>query len=193
VAVVLLREAEAEAAGRARFREHTLWPRSLAAPIRDFLTNEAGGAVILLGAALAALIWANSPWPHSYEAVWTTTLSIQLGDAGISQDLRHWVNEGFTTLYLLVLGLEARREVAMGQLSRLGSRSPRTLRCGCTSDRAPSASRRLRASVSSPASASRSRCSSRASRSPGGTSRRRNSASSPRRSSRPWAAGARSG
>jgi Na+/H+ antiporter NhaA len=88
----------------------------LAAPVREFLTNESGGAVALLGAALAALIWANSPWWHSYEALWTTRFSIQLGDVGISRDLRHWVNEGLMTLYFLVLGLEARREAALGQL-----------------------------------------------------------------------------
>jgi Na+/H+ antiporter NhaA len=116
VAVGLLRDAEAEAPGGGRFKEHTSWPRSLAAPVRDFLSNESGGAVLLLAAALTALVWANSPWPHSYEAVWTTTFSIQIGGAGISQDLRHWVNDGLMTLYFLVLGLEARREAAMGQL-----------------------------------------------------------------------------
>jgi len=42
--------------------------------------------------------------------------TIQLGDAGISQDLRHWVNEGLMTLFFLVLGLEAKRELDMGQL-----------------------------------------------------------------------------
>jgi Na+/H+ antiporter NhaA len=94
----------------------TAWARNLAAPVRDFLSTETGGAAALLLAAIAALIWANSPWPDSYESFWTTDLSIRFGDDGISQDLRHWVNEGLMTFFFLVLGLEAKRELDMGQL-----------------------------------------------------------------------------
>jgi hypothetical protein len=94
----------------------TAWARNLAAPVRDFLKTETGGAAVLLWAAVAALLWANSPWAGSYESVWTTKLSIRLGDAGISQDLRHWVNEGLMTFFFLILGLEAKRELDMGQL-----------------------------------------------------------------------------
>jgi len=94
----------------------TAWARNLAAPLRDFLSTETGGAAVLACAAAAALVWTNIPGWTSYESVWTTKLSIQLGDAGISQDLRHWVNEGLMTLFFLVLGLEAKRELDLGQL-----------------------------------------------------------------------------
>ena len=100
----------------ARLGERTAWARNLAAPLRDYLNTETGGALALLAAALAALVWANSPWPHSYESVWTTSLSIRLGNSGISQDLRHWVNEGLMTFFFLVVGLEAKRELDVGQL-----------------------------------------------------------------------------
>jgi len=72
--------------------------------------------MVLLGATVAALVWANSPWPHSYESAWTTTLSIRIGHDGITQDLRHWVNEGLMTFFFLVVGLEAKRELDVGQL-----------------------------------------------------------------------------
>ncbi len=94
----------------------TAWARSLAAPVRDFLSTETGSAGLLLGAAVAALVWANSPWSHSYETLWTTKLSIQLGGGEISADLRHWVNEGLMTFFFLVVGLEAKRELDMGEL-----------------------------------------------------------------------------
>ncbi len=94
----------------------TAWARNLAAPVRSFLSTETGGAVVMLGAAIAALVWANSPWSGSYESVWTTRLAINLGHAGISADLRHWVNEGLMTLFFLVVGLEAKRELDLGQL-----------------------------------------------------------------------------
>src|SRR3954452_4486252 len=116
MAVPRPREAQAAAPSRASFQAHTSWPRSMAAPLRDFLSDETAGAVVLLGAALAAVIWANSPWPRSYEAVWTTTFSIRVGHVAVAQDLRHWVNDGLMTLYFLVLGLEAKRELALGQL-----------------------------------------------------------------------------
>ncbi len=103
-------------APRARFSDRTAWARNLTAPLRDFLSTETSGALALLLAAVAALLWANSPWPDSYESVWTTTLSIRLGDSGISQDLRHWVNEGLMTFFFLVVGLEAKRELDLGQL-----------------------------------------------------------------------------
>jgi Na+/H+ antiporter NhaA len=94
----------------------TAWARNLTAPVRDFLNTETGGAAVLLCAAVAALLWANSPWPDSYESFWTTDLSIMFGDDGISQDLRHWVNEGLMTFFFLVLGLEAKRELDVGQM-----------------------------------------------------------------------------
>src|SRR3954449_8838019 len=86
----------------------TAWARNLAAPVRDFLSTETGGAAALLAAALAALVWADSPWWTSYESVWTTPLSIHLGDASLSHTLRAWVNEGLMTFYFLVVGLEAK-------------------------------------------------------------------------------------
>src|SRR5213595_2553253 len=95
---------------------HTAWARNLAAPVRDFLSTETGGAAVLLCAAVGALLWANSPWSSSYESVWTTKLSIRLGGSGISQDLRHWVNDGLMTFFFLVVGLEAKRELDLGQL-----------------------------------------------------------------------------
>ncbi len=94
----------------------TAWARNLAAPVRDFLSTETGGAAVLLGATVAALMWANSAWSDSYESFWTTKLSITLGGGGISQDLRHWVNEGLMTFFFLVIGLEAKREFDIGQL-----------------------------------------------------------------------------
>jgi Na+/H+ antiporter NhaA len=98
------------------FTERTAWARNLAAPVRSFLTTEASGAVALLAAAVAALAWSNSPWSDSYESLWTTHLSIAVGDHDISLTLREWVSDGLMTLFFLVVGLEARREFDTGAL-----------------------------------------------------------------------------
>src|SRR3954466_10412694 len=95
-------------------RGRTAWARNLAAPVRDFLSTETGGAVVLLAATITALLWANSPWSDSYESVWTTRLAIEVGDASIAMDLRHWVNEGLMAFFFLVVGLEAKRELDVG-------------------------------------------------------------------------------
>ena len=109
-------EASTATAAPAPYTGRTAWARNLAAPVRDFLSTETGGAMVMVAATVAALAWANSPWSHSYESVWTTRLSIQLGSHGISADLRHWVNEGLMTFFFLVVGLEAKRELDLGEL-----------------------------------------------------------------------------
>ncbi len=106
--------ASAEAAST--YSGRTAWARNLAAPVRDFLSTETGSAVVLLGATILALLWSNSPWSDTYESVWTTKLSVNIGGSGISADLRHWVNEGLMTFFFLVVGLEAKREFDMGEL-----------------------------------------------------------------------------
>ena len=98
----------------------TAWARNLGAPVRDFLSTETGGAVVLVGAALAALLWANSPWPHSYESFWDTRLALSLGGHVLSGSLRQWVNEGLMALFFLVVGLEAKRELDLGELRERG-------------------------------------------------------------------------
>ncbi len=108
--------AELRGGGSDRFSGKTAWARNLTTPVRDFLSAETGGAIVLLVAATAALVWANSPWSDSYESFWTTKLSITIGSGGISLDLRHWVNEGLMTLFFLVVGLEAKRELDTGEL-----------------------------------------------------------------------------
>ncbi|HTN25056.1 MAG TPA: Na+/H+ antiporter NhaA [Solirubrobacteraceae bacterium] len=93
----------------------TAWARNLAAPIRNYLHAEIGGAVALAVAAVAALAWANIA-PESYASVWETRLAIVLGGHELATDLRGWVNEGLMTLFFLVVGLEAKRELDLGEL-----------------------------------------------------------------------------
>jgi Na+/H+ antiporter NhaA len=94
----------------------TAWARNLGAPVRDFLSTQTGGAAVMALATLAALVWANSPWWHAYESVWSTALSVRIGSAGIAANLRVWVNEGLMTVFFLVVGLEAKREFDLGEL-----------------------------------------------------------------------------
>jgi len=99
-----------------QYEGRTAWARNLAAPVRDFLNTESGGAVVMVVATVAALLWANSPAWHSYEHLWTTHLSFRVGGHAISASLRTWINQGLMTLFFLVVGLEAKRQLDLGEL-----------------------------------------------------------------------------
>jgi Na+/H+ antiporter NhaA len=94
----------------------TAWGRNVPAPLRAFLETEASGALLLLAAAVAALVWVNSPWGWSYDSVWSTELWLRLGDVGLEHDLRWWVNDGLMAFFFMVVGLEVRREFDTGEL-----------------------------------------------------------------------------
>src|SRR3954451_20457264 len=94
--------------------QRTAWERNLRAPVRRWLHTQTSGAIVLVAAALAALVWANVGL--SYESVWTTPLSLTLGHHGLRTDLRGWVNEGLMALFFLEVGLEAKRELDLGEL-----------------------------------------------------------------------------
>src|SRR3954469_8964128 len=86
--------------------------------MRAFLRTESGSALVLLGAAVAALLWVNID-QSSYDDLWQTVLSVRLGDWAVSLDLRGWVNDGLMAFFFFVVGLEARREAELGELREL--------------------------------------------------------------------------
>jgi Na+:H+ antiporter, NhaA family len=91
-------------------------PRLVLQPLQRFLRTEQAGGILLLAAAVAALVWANSPWRASYDAVWHTQLTIGIGNWSLAEDLQHWVNDALMALFFLVVGLEIKRELLTGEL-----------------------------------------------------------------------------
>lgn len=84
--------------------------------VRRFIADEAGSAAVLLVATIAALVWANSPWWHSYISFWATDVSFRVGSHAIEMDLQRFVNEALMAIFFCVLGLEISRERTTGQL-----------------------------------------------------------------------------
>lgn len=99
----------------AQFSLRTVWVSSAQTSLRRFLRTETGGAAVLLAATIAALAWANID-SAGYAAAWHTKLTVTIGSARLSADLREWVNSGLMAFFFLVAGLEARREFDMGEL-----------------------------------------------------------------------------
>ena len=82
--------------------------------LRRFLRTETASGALLLAAAMGALIWVNVD-ASSYNRIWTTRLSVHLGGAAVSMDVRGWINSGLMSFFFLVVGLEARREFDIGE------------------------------------------------------------------------------
>jgi NhaA family Na+:H+ antiporter len=89
-------------------------PRSFST-FREFLRNEAAGGLVLMGAAVLALVVANSPLAPSYFAA----LKAYIGPLS----LLHWINDALMAVFFLLVGLEIKREVFDGQLSTWGRRT----------------------------------------------------------------------
>lgn len=78
------------------------------------LSRETLGGALMLGAAVLALIWANSPWSGTYDAM----RDLRFGPAalGLNLDLKHWIQDGLLAIFFAVAGLELRREFSHGDL-----------------------------------------------------------------------------
>ena len=87
--------------------------------IENFLAKEAYSGLFLFAAALVAIIWANSPWAVSYFDLWHTPVGLEIGEHIIDMNLSHWINDGLMALFFLVIGLEIKRELMVGELSSL--------------------------------------------------------------------------
>jgi NhaA family Na+:H+ antiporter len=80
-----------------------------------FVSVEALGGTVLLAATVAALAWANAAG-GSYDEFWGRHLTIGLGHIALSDDVRHWVNDGLMTIFFFVVGMEIKRELVQGDL-----------------------------------------------------------------------------
>jgi NhaA family Na+:H+ antiporter len=89
-------------------------------PAQPFIHTAGRSSLFLLGATIAALVWANSPWSQSYFNLWeTTVISVDLGFLQISESLRHWINDALMAIFFFAVGLEVKHELVRGQLSSL--------------------------------------------------------------------------
>jgi Na+:H+ antiporter, NhaA family len=89
----------------------------LTKPLGAFARLEISGSILLIACTFAALIWANSPWSATYSEFWHTKLTFGFGDARLSKDLSHWINDGLMAIFFLLVGLEIKREALTGELA----------------------------------------------------------------------------
>ena len=68
-------------------------------------------------AAVMALVWANSPWLESYDALWRQPLTIGIAAHAFTEPLLVWINDGLMAIFFFVVGLEIKGELLTGRLS----------------------------------------------------------------------------
>ena len=91
-------------------------PLMILLPFQRFLQTEASGGILLLAATALALILANSPLAGLYHETLQTEIAINVGGAQVAESVLDWINEGLMALFFLVVGLEIKREVVVGDL-----------------------------------------------------------------------------
>lgn len=93
------------------------WARRLVTPIEAFLHIEAASGIVLLVAAAAAMIVANSRLADEYHHLLELPLGLRAGSFVIERPLHFWINDGLMTIFFFVVGLEIRREIHEGELA----------------------------------------------------------------------------
>jgi NhaA family Na+:H+ antiporter len=85
---------------------------------QEFVRIEASGGIILLISAILALLWANSANSETYFHFWETELAVGFGQFAFSLPLIEWINDGLMVVFFFVVGLEIKRQLTTGELSR---------------------------------------------------------------------------
>lgn len=93
--------------------------RALIQPLQQFIQTESSGGILLLACAAVALVWANSPWGESYGRLWATPLTLGVPGASLREPLYLWINDALMAVFFLLVGLEIKREMLIGELASL--------------------------------------------------------------------------
>jgi NhaA family Na+:H+ antiporter len=86
-------------------------------PYEEFIHDETASGLILMGCTIVALFLANGFLHEHYEHLLHTELAVSLGGWELRHTLHHWINDGLMALFFMVVGLEIKREVVVGELS----------------------------------------------------------------------------
>lgn len=88
-------------------------------PFQKFIKIEGLSGILLLLTTISALIWVNSWFGNSYNALWSFEIGITSESFEIKKSLLLWINDGLMTIFFFVIGLEIKREVLVGELNSL--------------------------------------------------------------------------
>jgi len=93
----------------------SLIARTVELPVQEFIRKQGVSSAFLLIAAIAALVWANSPWRESYYHAWHIELTL----SGLRLPIHAWINDAMMALFFFLMGMEIKQEIVHGELSNL--------------------------------------------------------------------------
>ncbi len=89
----------------------------LTSPMEKFIKIESLSGVLLFAATIIAVVWANSPFGDSYQAVWGYELGVKMTNFELVKPVILWINDGLMALFFFLIGLEIKRELSVGELN----------------------------------------------------------------------------
>lgn len=91
----------------------------LLSPFQKFIKMESFSGILLFSATILAMIWANSPYGETYQALWETKVGFGTEEFGLNKALILWINDGLMAIFFFLIGLEIKREILVGELNSL--------------------------------------------------------------------------
>jgi NhaA family Na+:H+ antiporter len=87
-------------------------------PVEEFAAIQSSGGIVLLACAVVGMVLANSRWSGVYESVLHAELGVSAVSWSLAKPLHFWINDGLMAVFFFVVGLEIKRELLAGELSR---------------------------------------------------------------------------
>lgn len=91
--------------------------KTFLSPFQKFITTESLAGILLFGATIIALIWANSSFGVYYESLWQYEIGISFQDFELKKPLILWINDGLMAIFFFLIGLELKRELLIGEIN----------------------------------------------------------------------------
>lgn len=86
-------------------------------PLEDFIHQQTTSSILLMICAVTAMLIANSSWSEQYLHLLHTPAAISIGAWRFELSLLHWINEALMSFFFLLVGLELKRELLVGELA----------------------------------------------------------------------------
>lgn len=93
--------------------------RRVVRAFEEFVSSQSFSGILLIICTIIALIWANSLYQHTYDHINQTILGFKVGHFVLHKTVKHWINDGLMAIFFLLVGLEIKREILIGELSSM--------------------------------------------------------------------------